>query len=219
MPYLSRVISTRRLDSYRRNDSDTECLKRYIWNILLSESLYRSLQCLEIALRNSIHEAAKTHFNNDFWFDDANIISNQRTQGIILRAKNNLQSEGKPITCDAVVAELSFGFWRQLFYNQYEQVLWRPIVSRTFPNAPRSIRTRAQLSPRIHRAKELRNRIFHHEPIWHWQDLQQQHQEIVETIQWLSQPLYDFHQLADRFPQVLNQDLSQYETVLDSLKI
>lgn len=219
MPHLSRVISTKRIDSYRKNDSDTECLKRYIWNILLSESLYPSLQCLEVALRNSIHEAAKTHFSNDFWFDDVNIISDQKTQDIIQGVKRKLQHERKPITCDGVVAELGFGFWRHLFYNQYEQVLWRPIVAKTFPNAPKSMRTRASLSPRIEKARKLRNRIFHHESIWHWQDLEQQHQEIVETIEWLSQPLYDLHQLTDRFPQVFNQDLSQYDSVLNSLQI
>lgn len=219
MPNLSRVISNRRLNPYRQNATDTECLKSYVWNILLSESLYPSLQCLEVALRNSIHEATKTYFNNDFWFDDNNIISQQRTQNIISRAKDKLREENKPITSDAIVAELSFGFWRHLFYTRYEHVLWRIVVNDVFPNAPRSMRSRASIGPRIHRAQQLRNRIFHHEAIWHWQDLEQQHREMIETIQWLSHPLYDLHQLTDRFPQVFNQDLSQYETVLDSLQI
>lgn len=219
MAKLSKVISTKRLDSYRKGDSDLECLKRYVWNTLLSESLYPSIQHLEVALRNSIHEAAKTNFSNDLWFDDAKLIKNTTTQKIIQRARDSLTKKNKLIHADAIVAELSFGFWRQLFFNEYEKKFWRPIIKDVFPNAPKRYRQRVYISPRIHQAKELRNRIFHHEPVWHWANLEQQHQEILETIQWMSQPFYEMAQLTDRFQEIRTMDLADYEDALKDLEV
>lgn len=54
---LTQALSTERLDAYRGRlpppTSNLQLLGRYAWNMALSESLYPSLQMLEIALRNT----------------------------------------------------------------------------------------------------------------------------------------------------------------------
>lgn len=50
--------------------------------------------------------------------------------------------------------------------------------------------------------RRLRNRIFHHERIIHWNDLPQQHKDLIETIGWISPDLEDMSLQLDRFAGV-----------------
>ena len=50
---------------------------------------------------------------------------------------------------------------------------------------PSKIRTRRTLSKRFNRIRLLRNRIFHYEPIWHWKDLKNQYEELLEALDWI----------------------------------
>jgi hypothetical protein len=221
MAGLRAALSSSRFEAYRTNpgDDDIECLKRYVWNVALSEALYPTLQYLEIALRNGIHQAATTHFGTEYWFDVPTLITDPTTLKIISGAKGNLTKAGKPIEAGRVVAELHFGFWRQLFFNEYEKRLWRHIIKDVFPHAPKSQRQRAILGPRIHNAKELRNRIFHHEPVWKFQGLQQRHVEVLETISWINRPMEELARVTDRFSTAYEMDLKALEPVLSRIQL
>ncbi|WP_444945362.1 hypothetical protein ACJJIP_13825 [Microbulbifer sp. VTAC004] len=59
-----------------------------------------------------------------------------------------------------VIAELSFGFWTSLLDRRYKQVLWPRLLKTAFPEMPRRLRTRNNLSRRFQRICHLRNRIF-----------------------------------------------------------
>lgn len=221
MPGVHNALSEARFEAYRTHPSDTdvECLKRYVWNVALCQALYSTVHYLEIALRNGIHNAATTTFGTQYWFDDPRIMSDPRTLRIISDAKGQLTRSHKPIEAARVVAGLHFGFWRQLFYDQYEQRLWRHIIKDVFPNAPKSQRQRAKIAPRIHRAKQLRNRIFHHEPVWPWEDLPAQQRRMIETIAWISHPLADLARVSDRFDQAYRMDLTPLEPSLHQIPI
>lgn len=70
---------------------------------------------------------------------------------------------------DDVVAGLSFAFWHQLFTRRFDQSLWMTGFSRVFPHAlplP-SHALRAAAYADLSRLRQLRNRIAHHEPIFH----------------------------------------------------
>lgn len=105
-----------------------------------------------------------------------------------------------------LVAELSFGFWTTLFDVRYEQgrILWPRLFSARLLDAssPRSMRSRKALSPLLNRIRHLRNRVFHHEPIWHWNDLPQQHQLALQMIGWFSPALRATIEPNDRFVSV-----------------
>jgi hypothetical protein len=70
---LSIIFSEERLDGYlshaKCNNSKTDALIAYSWNLELSQSLYPALQILEITLRNSLHQALSTTFRTKYWFD------------------------------------------------------------------------------------------------------------------------------------------------------
>ncbi len=58
----------------------------------------------------------------------------------------------------------SFGFWRFLLARQYKTSLW-PDLAGAFPHAPnRALSTVEEPVKRLHK---FRNRIAHHEGIWH----------------------------------------------------
>lgn len=65
--------------------------------------------------------------------------------------------------------------------------------------------------------RRLRNRVFHHEPVWHLRDLEEQHQRILETIGWISPAMPEMTRLIDRFDSVYTRGADHYATELDSV--
>ncbi len=199
---LVEALSNERLEAYRNRLGDQEhdnLLTHYAWNIVLCESLYPCLQMLEVVLRNRLHNRISEHFGQPNWYEDPSILR-PRDRAMIGKAKDNLTKMGKPHDPGRVVAELSFGFWTSLMDRRYEQVLWPRLLADCFPHMPRTLRTRKNISKRFNAIRRLRNRVFHHEPIWHWQDLDKQHRNILEAIGWIEPAAKDFVMAIDRFP-------------------
>jgi len=214
---LRKAISHERLEAYRQrgtDGSDLNLFAHYAWNIALCESLYPALQGLEVALRNSIHDAATASYRTEFWFDDPNVIPHPREQDTVRKAKEMLARERKPHEAGRVVAELSFGFWTSLFDVRYEQILWPRLLKTVFPFMPRHIRTRKTLSKQLHRIRHMRNRVFHHEPIWHWRDMAQQHTDLCEAIGWINPAMLEMIKVLDRFTEIHRQGVRPYEKAL-----
>ncbi|MGH2559878.1 MAG: hypothetical protein ACRDJH_12500 [Thermomicrobiales bacterium] len=202
---LGRPLPRVRLEAYRPQvGSDLEMVVNYFWNIELSEALYPCLQTYEVALRNSIHIALTKRFENEFWFDTNILLDWQRET--LEEAKNQLTTYKKPLEAGRLVAELNFGFWSSMFNRPYEEPLWHAdgahLINVTFPNLPRTLRTRKKISERVERIRRLRNRVFHYEPIWNKTDLQERHRQIHEALSWISPEMRDVMALCDRFDSV-----------------
>ena len=206
---LSRAHSPERLAPYRcPGDDDAAVLARYLWNTQLGEALYPTLQALEVALRNSVHAAITRAYGRADWYDGTPPILQARQQDLVAEAKATLRAAGKPIAPGRLVAELPFGFWTSLFNVYYETKsggdprLWPRLLRPAFPHIPRHIRTRRTISRALNDVRHLRNRVSHHEPIWHNPRLPLQHGEVLETIRWISPELADVVGLIDRFPAI-----------------
>lgn len=60
---LQPTISTARFQRYQSSISeDVETIVNYMWNMALAEALYCSLNAVEIALRNGLHDTLTVHF-------------------------------------------------------------------------------------------------------------------------------------------------------------
>lgn len=213
---LLSALSVERMGAYRNrlnDDGNGNLFAHYAWNMALSESLYPSLQMLEVVLRNTIHKAACHGFGRADWYDDATII-HSKDQDAVVKAKTSLQRMKKPLDPGRIIAELTFGFWTALLDRRYEQVLWPRLLKPCFPYMPRSERTRKNVSARFERIRRLRNRVFHHEPIWHWHDLPDQHQEILDAIAWMEPAARDFVAAIDRFPSLYQGGIALIERPL-----
>lgn len=211
---LQIALASERLDAYRRDGvAPLTTLARYLWNMALCESLYSPLQMAEIALRNALHRGLVARFGSEAWFDDLacwNFLSDtQRSQ--IDGAKKTLEREEKPITAGRVVAELTFGFWTAFFNKKFAQnSIVIQLASDAFHAAPKPERDLRKLNKRWVRIRELRNRVFHHERIIHWNDLNQQHEQMLETIHWLSPDLAEMAVVLDRFSEIRQQGLDPW---------
>jgi hypothetical protein len=81
------------------------------------------------------------------------------------RAKNKLQRRAETATPDKIVAELTFGFWSSLFNGSFQSVLWKDLRL-VFPRCPKRQRQRHAIASALNQIRNLRNRIFHHEPLF-----------------------------------------------------
>ena len=216
---LKYLISEQRIGPYRVNVTDSELITyaRYAWNLALCESLYPALNGLEIALRNGIHNAATYRFGDEYWFDSLTL---GKTRDSLKRSREKLASDAKKRENAAVgdlVSQLNFGFWVGLFDSQYEQVLWTQLLRPVFPYIPRTERSRNRLSRRLHSIRMMRNRVFHHEPIWNHPDLKALHGRVLDTIGWISWEMRRFIEMLDRFPNIYSQGPQKYEQEMEAV--
>ena len=247
--HLVRWLSQDRLGAYARRipqpGSELDVLAYYLWNVALSERLYSTIQAVEIAVRNSLHNALSDTYDTERWFSDPSgptLLNwqNERVmkvlQGLEKRDQRRLRTPHPPPPVPGrVVAELNFGFWIALFNNEFDpsvHPLWRgDLLIKSFPNIPpdessrkrnrKSYRNRKALSIPLNRVLNLRNRISHHEPIWYWkappiQNLGEQHDEALELLGWIDPMLRETAQLLDEFPAVYGQGPAPYRVKLTS---
>ncbi len=208
---LEPTLSAPRLRAYRnRGDSDLDVLARYEWNVCLSEALYPSLHALEIAFRNSLFNAIEREYANHYWLWNNPPISDPYDQDEVLRVQDKLQRRGLVAEPPRMIAELTFGFWTGFLDRRYEghnatTRLWPKLLVEVFPHIPVRLRNRGDISRRFENIRRLRNRVSHHEPIWNWPDLLQEHAQILDALGWINPALAEATRGVDRFAAVHSQ--------------
>lgn len=194
------VLSRERLESYQRDGIDEHhAVRRYCWNVALSEALYGPLHVAEIALRNALDAALSQYTGRPDWLlSELDFLDEHGRESVaVARAKLGAAAgQGK------LVAELTFGFWTSLLNKRYEQTLWVKAIHGAFPGLAASERTRRTVSSRMEKIRDLRNRVFHHEPIWYRQTLAADHADLRAAIGWLSPFASALAEELDRFPEV-----------------
>jgi len=199
---IQQTLSPERLSVYGQ-DQPGPCvvLARYLWNAALCESLYSPLQLCEVALRNAIHDTMRNLYS-DTWYDQVALTELGHIQ--IADAKKKIAKAGKSAIPGRVIAELPLGFWTGMFENHFARnTLFLPRgIRRVFPRLVKSLHNRKFIKSRLDTIRHLRNRVFHHERIIHWKDLQEQHAHLIETIGWISPELCEMALKLDRFQDV-----------------
>lgn len=200
---METILAPERLEAYRQDGSaPATTLARYLLNLALCETLYSPLQFAEVALRNALHTCLTARYGTAEWYDVAPALPawQQKQLG---EARQKLQAHGKPVTPGRMVAELQFGFWTGFFNKAHGGTgLGHALTSQAFAHAPRPERDMKKMDARWKRIRDLRNRVFHHERIIHWTDLDAQHAAIQEVIGWINPPLRDFARVLDRYAAI-----------------
>lgn len=204
--HFERLFSTGRLARFyqaARQDT-TEASLLYAANIQLSESLYPCLAVAEVALRNALHRQLSYLCRSPDWYlllpAHDRVLADFRPE--LDKAQKYIRDRRETLSTDKVVAELTFGFWSALFNRAYELVLWKQLRL-AFPHLPKPDRQRATVSATINAVRQLRNRVYHHEPVaWRLPQLKQQYEQVCTLLGWLDPQLLTWLQLIDRFPAV-----------------
>lgn len=214
---LQRALSTDRLDSYSHSNdlNHDSAVARYLWNAALCESLYPILHCTEVSLRNRLDSALTKRFGPS-WVENATVLSPGELARVA-EAREKLARRGKTKPGHAnIVAELSLGFWVNLFGKSYERPerLWPALALPVMSGAPSYNRKRGVWRERLDEIRHLRNRAFHYEPLWHWSDLDDQHNRLCELLDWLSPEVATLVTTVSRFPSVKSRGFDAYEGLL-----
>jgi hypothetical protein len=175
---LVKTLSSERLSKYleKSNNNIDVALKLYEENLRLSEAFYSPLQCAEVCLRNSIHEAISTIYDHD-WLTNGKVPFDETEIGKIEAAKKEAGTN-----IGDLIVELKFAFWVSLLGRRYDETLWKTALHKAFKNG--KPKRRSDVHGRFNAIRRFRNRVMHHEPIFH-RPLQQLHDEIIEGIDWM----------------------------------
>jgi hypothetical protein len=177
-PWVEQWLSRPRFDRYLGEcggDRD-RAFATYEWNALLSQAVARDIAHFEVALRNAYDRAmtARWRGGTHWLLDPASPVLaplGRRPHGkpVDINLKNRAsvaeavaRTGGANATPDAVVAELSFGFWRHMADAGHEKAVWVPYLHHAWP--PRT--SRAWVDGRTRSINEARNRSSHHEPLF-----------------------------------------------------
>lgn len=170
------IVSEPRLTYYKEFlncQSDQERLGAYLAFQELSGSFFPLIQTVEVSLRNAIHKASIEHFADSEWY--TKIPQSQESKNIISRAIEKAENECINPSSDDVIARTTLGFWVYMMDSPYRNTqngsfLWTPdIKAKVFPHAKNpwgADLTVAAIFDECQKLLKLRNRLFHHEPIW-----------------------------------------------------
>lgn len=202
MAAIRSALSSVRLDKFRLHGSESDCdvLARYCWNLALGMAFVPVLHMVEVTLRNTVDVVAQKtagtvapHGGVPSWLDLRPSLLHAGHQQKVIEAKAELRARGKPLSPGRLIAELSFGFWMKMFDVFYDQgagrrghgwPLWTPAnLHAGFPNMPK--RNRQDIRDRLDEIRVFRNRVSHHEPIFHL-NLHQMHLHCRQMLEWMN---------------------------------
>lgn len=174
-------ISRERLGRYLAETAGNmdAAIALYERNCRLSEAFYSPLQVMEVCLRNRLSAEMARRFGDDWLWNGAPPLANDAVDNI---AKVSGSIAPSPLTSGRIIAEMNFGFWVGLLGPRYDATLWRQSLHRAFrASGPRR---RSIVHGRFNALRRFRNRIAHHEPIFH-RPIIQLHDEVIESIGWM----------------------------------
>ena len=178
-PRLTKYLAATNNDPHR-------ALRLYALNTRVSAEFLADLHYVEIALRNRFDEQLTLTFGAS-WFDQPGFkaLLPLRSMDILRTARSKAAKHlpaGTPVKPGKVIAELSFGFWLTLTNPSFEHTLWVPCLHKAF--RPRRVPARSAFNAMLEKLRVLRNRVAHHEPIFHL-NLQLQHRVLADVCRLL----------------------------------
>jgi hypothetical protein len=176
------TLTQARLSKYlsATHNDRRQALHLYVLNTEVSAAVMTDLHYIEVALRNKFDLVLSARYGPQ-WFSESRFTSivNPDTQRILQKAQRNAgkhRSASRATPPGKVIAELTFGFWHRLTDSNLEHGLWTPCLHKAF--VPRKAPKRSAFNQQLERLRHLRNRVAHHEPIFHL-DLHAAYERIV----------------------------------------
>ena len=208
---LIATITPVRLSSYGDSSSDLS-LERYVYNLRISEALYPAIALLEVALRNKICYAIETLICKGWLIaelNQQNILLDKEYKKL-LSVKEKIEKDGKKVTNDRLISELTFGFWIHLCTKPYKPKLWdkKGFIELVFPNYTVSLNLRniSLIQKDLRDVLKLRNRISHQEIIINGNRTPEEYYKLIQTLlHTLSSGMYALLEDVSRFNTIIKQ--------------
>ena len=182
---IKKYISSERFRSYSGIDE-------YLENLVFSKKAYIPLSILEISLKNSINDLLTDKLGEN-WLENKDFLTNDSLRKIE-EAKKILYKRAEPISKSKIIAELSFGFWVNLFKKPYEMKLRTKDIQKIFTNLPpkkEKMINREVIYKELNHIRNFRNRVFHYEKVINKDNYNQIFDEIDEVLFYFDKELFD----------------------------
>lgn len=203
---LRPTLSSDRIGTYLTASGFDEqrALKLYIWNAHIGEAFHVAIQGAEVGLRNRIDSGFSTVFGPEWWQNPA-FLRNLDHEGAkdIETAKKRIRNRGSTLSTGQMIATLSFGFWVGALQPRFNPPVWASHLRTSFPDLPPS-NSRYDLAAEAKRVRDLRNRIWHHEPIFRM-NLSDEHASVMRLLTWVCPIKAGWIRPLCRVPQLLRQ--------------
>ena len=208
---LIETITPVRLKAYG-DDSNDILLEKYIYNLKVSESLYPALSLLEVTLRNKICYAIETLICKDWLINELNhqkLLLDKEYKKLVETA-DKIEKDGKKVTNDRLISELTFGFWIHLCTKSYKPKFWdkKGFIELVFPNYTISsnLRNISLIQKDLRDVLKLRNRISHQEIIINGNRTPEESYKLIQTLlHTLSSGMYALLEDISRFNAITKQ--------------
>lgn len=222
-PALNAVIkclTPDRLKKYlERTDTDqVRAFRLYEWNTDLSSSLYDTIQCFEVIVRNAICAAleANEKYGKPLYEDPKfmGYYPELRDEFSKCKKKAEENRNGFPPSRHDVVAASTLNIWRELSKTTYFPSVWKKGWAAAFPNRSLS-KGKGELvilHKNVDETLKLRNRIAHHESILGplsnppGSELQKKFDLMIETIGWVDNDAKAWVESRSTFATVLTRN-------------
>jgi hypothetical protein len=163
-------LSRDRMATYERAAGGAEqALRLYRWNAEVASALLTPLHVCEVVMRNAVSEALVAVYG-ELWPWSASFERSLPSQPTgysprrdLVRSRRSADSVGQ------VVTELKFVFWQRMFSSRHDGRVWRRQLRQVLPHASQDdvASLRGQIYAGLNQLRVLRNRIAHHEPVFH----------------------------------------------------
>ena len=207
-------LSADKLNTYRRftkSDQLISSIQFFVITQQVSGFLFTPLQFLEISLRNIIYQTLSDFYTNCRYTPKGQdpqrwmywLPQNSKVQHAVREADKNAHTDitHRPVVMGDVISRLTFGAWVRILNEQPNHKaplhFWQYTAKDMFPNCPR--RSQKNVLQRLRTINDIRNRLFHFEPIWNTRtcrsssqvvsDMRRKYEMISETIQWISKDI------------------------------
>lgn len=183
---IEKFISEDRFKGYKD-------LEEYESNLCFSKYAYIPLCMLEVALRNSIDKLLSAKVGEN-WHEDSDFITSDSRQKIA-QAKELLFKRRENISKQKIIAELSLGFWVNLFKKPYDKKLRINDLKKVFPNMPsreKKFISREIIYKELDHIRNFRNRVFHYEKVINKDNYNAIFDEINEILRYFDDDIEKF---------------------------
>lgn len=158
-------------------------LELYRWNHQMAADCLTVVSHVEVLLRHRTDTLLSSYFDEPVrgipWFMQPGAL-NARQQEDLQKVQKRLVANGK-LSRDQIIAGTDIGFWNG-FFSSSRQELWNKALHGGFDK--RMVKTRADVSSALEKARTFRNRLAHHDSL-----LRVSVHEEVHNLLWLARAM------------------------------
>lgn len=158
----------------------------YAWNATVAGAFMIPLHIYEVALRNAISSAIEQVYSPQ-WPWQSQFIRSLSPKGRYSPQTDLTTCNIRHSTTGKVIPELKFAFWEHMLKSSHIGRIWDPHFRHAFPHSPAHISVTdcvQILRDNTYEIRSLRNRIAHHEPIFH-HNLTKNLVQMTTAIEWI----------------------------------